>query len=281
MAKKKEKVSPQADPGDEQTMVVEQPKMKIPVVEKPLQIKDTWEVKDRQYYLTKDMAPLSFSLQSSGMYWFDEKKGYERELRNTTNQRTPFVDEFPERSVANLSHIIFRNGVLNVPREKQVLQKLLSIYHPQKGLRYEEREDEKDAANEIDWIELELAALSAAYEMEPDMAEAILRADKGSSVSKLSSKELKRDLLLYAKYNPGLFLELASDENVFLRNIGIKAVENGLVTLSADNRTFKWNSNGRKLLVVPFDEHPYSALAAWFKTDEGMEVYNNIEKQLA
>jgi hypothetical protein len=31
---------------------------------------------------------------------------------------------------------------------------------------------------------------------------------------------------------------------------------------------------------VPFDEHPYSALAQWFKTDEGMEIYSNIEKRL-
>jgi hypothetical protein len=37
----------------------------------------------------------------------------------------------------------------------------------------------------------------------------------------------------------------------------------------------------RKLMTVPFDEHPYSALAAWFKTDEGMEVYKAcIEKRL-
>jgi hypothetical protein len=28
------------------------------------------------------------------------------------------------------------------------------------------------------------------------------------------------------------------------------------------------------------DEHPYSALAAWFKTDEGMEVFKTIEKRL-
>ena len=31
---------------------------------------------------------------------------------------------------------------------------------------------------------------------------------------------------------------------------------------------------------VPFDENPYSALAAWFKTDEGVEVYKSIEKKL-
>ena len=33
-------------------------------------------------------------------------------------------------------------------------------------------------------------------------------------------------------------------------------------------------------MVVPFDEHPYTALAHWFKTDEGMEIYQNIEKRL-
>jgi hypothetical protein len=39
-------------------------------------------------------------------------------------------------------------------------------------------------------------------------------------------------------------------------------------------------SNNRKLLDVPFDENPYSALAQWFKTDDGVEVYKSVEKQL-
>jgi len=77
-----------------------------------------------------------------------------------------------------------------------------------------------------------------------------------------------------------LFLELANDENINIRNIGIKAVENGIIALSNDQRTFKWASNDRKLITVPFDENPYSALAAYFKTDEGIEVYQTIEKRL-
>ena len=96
----------------------------------------------------------------------------------------------------------------------------------------------------------------------------------------MTSKEIKRDVLLYAKRKPKLFLELVRDDNVQLRNIGIKAVEAGLLKLSADNRTFNWGSNDRKIMTVPFDENPYSALAAYFKTDDGMEIYQNIEKQL-
>ena len=103
----------------------------------------------------------------------------------------------------------------------------------------------------------------------------------GSGVSELSSKELKRDILLFAKRNPQLFIELAKDENVMLRNFGIKAAEAGIIEVSQDQRTFTYGSNKRKLFTIPFDENPYSALAAWFKTDEGVEVYKTIEKKLS
>ena len=127
---------------------------------------------------------------------------------------------------------------------------------------------------------MEIAALNAAQSLDIDMAEAVLRVEVGSRVSNMDSKELKRDLLLYARRNPRLFLELVNDENVMLRNFGIRATEMGILKLSKDQRTFKWASNDRKLMTVPFDEHPYTALAHWFKTDEGMEIYSNIEKRL-
>ena len=33
-------------------------------------------------------------------------------------------------------------------------------------------------------------------------------------------------------------------------------------------------------MEVPFDENPYSALASWFKTDDGVDVFKTVEKQL-
>ena len=96
----------------------------------------------------------------------------------------------------------------------------------------------------------------------------------------MSSKELRRDLLIQAKNNPLLILDLINDDNVMLRNIGIKATEQNILNLSSDQRTFSLGSTGKKLFTVPFDEHPYSALAAWFKTDEGMEIFKGIEKRL-
>jgi hypothetical protein len=127
---------------------------------------------------------------------------------------------------------------------------------------------------------MELEAMNMATSMDIDEAEAIMRAQNGSKVSKMSSKELKRDLLVFARNNPALFIDLANDDNVHLRNLGIKAVERGIITLSQDQRTFYYADTNRKLMTVPFDEHPYSALSSYFKTDEGMEVLNVIEKRL-
>ena len=65
-----------------------------------------------------------------------------------------------------------------------------------------------------------------------------------------------------------------------MRNTAIRAQEAGIIALSQDQRTFTWGSTGRKLMNVPFDENPYSAFAAFLKTDEGVEIYKSIDKKL-
>tara|TARA_E500000305_G_scaffold53230_1_gene42395 strand:+ start:1584 stop:2339 length:756 start_codon:yes stop_codon:yes gene_type:complete len=237
-----------------------------------------WEIKDRIYKLKSGKTPITATIQSRNMFWFDEEKGYEREVKYAVNQRSPFVDEF--KGEARLAHIMFSDGVLTVPKEKQTLQKLLSLYHPLKNKKYIEIDDVKNAEDDLDILELEIEALSIAKDMSVDQAEAIMRGQLGSKVTKLTSKELKRDLLLFARNEPFLFLELANDENINIRNIGIKSVEQNIIALSNDQRTFKWAATGRKLMTVPFNENPYSALAAYFKTDDGIEVYQTVEKQL-
>jgi len=243
---------------------------------------DTWEYKDRSYYLLNNKNPLTYTIMSkhSKRYpcvWFDPEKGYERELRYATNQKSIFVDE--QQGAATLAHIVFDEGHLYVKKEKRNLQEFLAK-HPHNGVLFAEFDPIVHAEDQYDYLEMELEAMNVATHMDIDQLEAILRVEVGTSVNQLSSKELKRDGLLFAKNNPKLFLNLAQDENVVLRNFAIKATEVGIISLASDQRTFKWASNGRKLMNVPFDENPYSAMAAWFKTDEGLEVYKSIEKKL-
>ena len=259
----------------------------VEVVEKTIETpkvkKDTWEFKNRTYYLVGAKQPLTFKISSRHtprhpLFWFDQEKGFNRELRYATNQKSPFVDE--QDGTVTLAHIIFEDGTLFVPKEEVQLQKMLSLYHPAKNKVYREHDKKAIAVDELDMIQFEIKALNTAASMDVEQAEAILRVENGSSVSNLSTKELKRDILIFAKRNPKLLLDLSEDENVVLRNFAINATEKSIIKLSQDQRTFTWGSNGRKLMTIPFDENPYSAMAAWFQTDEGLEVYKSIDKKL-
>ena len=241
-----------------------------------------WEIKTRVYYLLHSITPLTFTLQTKHstqypLLHFDKNTNTQRELRYATNQNSPFVDE--QKGECTLGHVIFEDGVITVGESQQNLQKFLH-HHPKKENIFKEWDQKEVAQDDLADLDAELEAMTAAKNMELDHAEAVLRVEKGSEVASLSSKELRRDLLLMAKKNPGAFLSIANDENVGLRNTAIRAVEQHIVKLSQDQRTFHWGSNDRKLLTVPFDENPYSAMAAWFKTDEGVEVFKTIEKKL-
>ena len=276
MAKKATANKVEVAPQEEVKQVVKP----IAEIKKP---KNEWVIKDRLYELTRT-KPLVFTLPTAhggkkSLLHFDEELGYQRELRYATNQRSCFVDEQQGQIV--MGRIVFRDGKLSVPKENVVLQKLLSLYHPAvKDGIYEEYKPAQQASNEVDWIEFELQALNLAKSLTVDEAEAILRVEMGTSVTELSSSEIKRDVLIFAKKNPNLFIQLATDENTQLRSFGAKAVEMGILNLSQDQRTFTYGNTGRKVMTVPFDEHPYFALSAFFRTDEGMEIYKAIEKRL-
>ena len=267
---KKVEVAPQ------QEVVVEAPTKKQPT-------KPSWEIKDRVYYLKGNKSPLTLTIpgkhtKKHSLLYFDPKTGKQREIRYATNQDSPLVDE--QKGECTLGHIRFLDGTLKVGKEQKNLQLLLSLYHPLKGKLYDEFSAVEQAEDDLDILFLQNDAVNAARDIDIDQAEAIMRVEVGSEVSNMSSKELKRDLLMFARRNPALFIELANDENVHLRNVAIRAQEAGIIVLSQDQRTFTWGSNGRKLMTVPFDENPYSAMAAYFKTDEGVEVFRSVEKNL-
>ena len=252
-------------------------KTKVPKVEK------NWQIKDRTYVLTGGKAPLSWTIQSKHtarkpLLWFDEEMGEQREIRYASNQKSLFVDE--QKGNATLAHVVFLDGVLEVPKHQQSLQKLLSLYHPKSGEIWEEVDQEVIAKDEVDMIEFELEALNLVRTLDIEHLEAIMRTELGSTVSSLSSKELKRDAYNFAKEDPKLFIELSNDDDIKLRNLANRAVEVGILQLTDDNTVFKF-ANGKKVLTVPFDQHPYAALAQYFKTDEGVDLMKSITKKLS
>lgn len=235
------------------------------------------ESKDRLYVL-KHISPLTYKIKTNGFVIWDEESGTNREIRYSINQKSLFVDEQDDN--VKMGHVVFSDGSLFVPRTNPLLQLLLSKYHPDAGSKWEEIDEQKEAEDEVEIIELEMEALKVVQDIDIEHLEAIMRTEMGSEVTKLSSRELKRDAYRFAKSNPNLFLELYGDEDIKLRNLANRSVESGILKLTDDNTVFKFANNGKKVITVPFDQHPYAALAQYFKTDDGVDLMKSIMKKL-
>ena len=242
------------------------------------------EVKDRIYVLKSRSTPLSFMLSSRNtkrypLMHFDEKKGINRPLRYARNQKSPFIDEQDENII--LEPVVFEDGFLSVPKTNPVLQQFLH-YHPGMGQVFEEVNTERDASQDVFNMDVELDAEIAAKQMDIAMCESIARVLMGSRVDQRSSAEIRRDVRMYARHNPVEFLEMLDDPMLKLQDLASKAFETGLLSLRNKKRDiyFALKDNKKKLLTVPFNEKPISALAAYFQTDDGIEIMEMLDKKL-
>jgi len=127
----------------------------------PKPAKQSWEMKDRVYFLKGDKSPLTLTIpgkhtRKHALLYFDKESGKQKEIRYATNMDSPFVDE--QKGEVTMGHIRFDDGFLRVPQSKQNLQKLLSLYHPLKGRIYEEYSALEEAEDELDVLNMQIDA---------------------------------------------------------------------------------------------------------------------------
>jgi hypothetical protein len=239
------------------------------------------EQKDRVFILKGNSSPirLMISVKHTSrrpLTYFDGSLN--RALRYATNQLTPFVDE--QDGVVTLEPVTFENGTLIVPSWNVNLQKFLMI-HPQFNKLFFELDKEQEASKEVEDIYNELDAQVEAKNLDINDLEAIARVVMKGNISSMTSSELRRDMIIWAKKNPSEFMNLINDENLKLRNLAVRAVEMNILHIKQDNRTVVWGDNKKEqIIVAPYGENVYSALALFFKTDEGLDVLQNITNKL-
>jgi hypothetical protein len=239
------------------------------------------EQKDRVFVLKGNSSPirLMISVKHTSrrpLTYFDGSLN--RALRYATNQLTPFVDE--QDGVVTLEPVTFENGTLIVPSWNVNLQKFLMI-HPQFNKIFFELDKEQEASKQVEDIYSEIDAQVEAKNLDINDLEAIARVVMKGNVSSMTSSELRRDMILWAKKNPAEFMNLINDENLKLRNLAVRAVEMNILHIKQDNRTVVWGDNKKEqIIVAPYGENVYSALALFFKTDEGLDVLQNITNKL-
>jgi hypothetical protein len=240
-------------------------------------------LEDKVYVLKRKNFPMTLMLNSRNsprkpLLYFDETTGQNRPLRYARNQNSPFEDEQDGHAI--LEPIIFEDGLLAVPKNNQVLQKFLA-YHPENGTLFEELDTKKDASQQIDLMMIQLEAQNAAMNLDIATREAIGRILLGARVDRLSSEELKRDVLLYARNYAEEFLDMINDPELRLQNIAAKALQDNLFTLKNNRRDIYFNfpDNKKKLMGIPFGDDPVKLLTSYLQSDEGIDLYKVLESK--
>jgi len=236
---------------------------------------------NKVYRLTKDRAPLSFMLPTRNtkrypLLWFDEETGQNKALRYARNQKSPFEDE--QDGNVLLDPIIFEDGFLSVPKTNQALQKFLEL-HPLNGFQFQEVNTERDAEAELEVIAYQADALIAARELTIEEAENLTKVIFGKDTSKMTSAEIKRDILVFAKNEPEDFLNLLDDPMISLQAQVQTFFEEGFLLMKKKGAVhFNTKSNKKRMLVVPPGEDKLFIVASFLQSDEGIEALKLLEK---
>lgn len=241
-------------------------------------------LEDKVYRLTRNNAPLSYiiptrSTSHKPLLHFDEEMGVNRPLRYARNQKTPFEDEQDGNAI--VEPVIFQDGFLRVPRTNPVLQQFLEL-HPMNGLKFEVINKKKEAQEELDEINLQVDALIEAKQMSIEQMEVVGRILLSRDVSTISTAELKRDIIVFAKNYPEEFLELVNDSDLTLKSQCQLFLSEGLLTQRNKGKELWFNTKGnkKKLMNLPYGEDIIHVLFSFFKTDEGVKVLEYLEKQV-
>lgn len=236
------------------------------------------------YRLKSDKAPMSYILptrhsRAYPLTYFDESTGESKALRYATNQKTPFMDE--QEGEVILKPVIFENGMLTVPKENQVLQNFLS-YHPQFNVVFEQIDNEKDAQEQLDLLNIEADAILEAKSLDIKNLEIVYRVLFGKDPQRLTTAELKRDVLVYAMNNPEDFLDSLKDpETEYTATVQSFFDAKLLSTRRGGSEVwFSTKGNKGKMLNVPHGMNKVTVVAEYLKTDEGVEALKHLEKEL-
>jgi hypothetical protein len=241
------------------------------------------ERKSRTYILLRKDAPLSLILRSRGsktkpLLYFDGERN--REILYSPNQKSVFKEEQDGNIVRE--PIIFEDGMLHVSHTNPILQQFLD-FHPDNSRVFVERDPEKEAEVALDRMNAEVDALIAAKSLEINMLETVARVALNSDVDKMSTKELKRDVLVFAKNYPAQFLEILNDPLLRVQDIVARSFEEQIIKLRNKNRDVYFNlpSNKSKMLTIPFGENRIFSVAKYLQSDDGIETLKLLEKNIS
>ena len=254
------------------------------------------KLKTKEYRLTDDRSGLAFVLKTGkrrNLLVFDEDKGISRPIRHCPNEPTIYADKQSE--FALVEPIIFMHGYLEVDSKSQVTQQFLDN-HPDNvdngGSWFEEVNDEKEAAHDLEMDELKIDIYNAVrkkanedggeYELE-----AVVAVLTGSvqEASEMGIKSLKRRIYQEIDNNPMYFADdsgnvtIFEDDYVNRRYFVLRAIKEGVIKKSVNNKSIVWVRGNTMIATAPRGLELVEYFTDFLATEEGMLVSDEIKNR--
>jgi hypothetical protein len=218
--------------------------------------------------------------RSKELTWLDKEKQENRALRYATNQSSIFQDE--QDSQARLGQIVFIDGALVVSERQMTLKKFLE-HHPDNvangGNVFEVMDHEAEAKAAVKEMDVEFEAQQLSRSLSMKELEAVMRKINPDKVDSMYADEIKRDVRVFAKNNPTLFMRIVGSAEVEHDNTIANIIEAKLIIFKKQDTEVWYNleDNSKLLFKVPWGEDSMEALTDYFhNNNEGVEKYKEL-----
>lgn len=244
------------------------------------------EAKDRVYLLANGKTPLTYSLPnkhtaSRPLLVVDEESQRQRAIRYSRNQKSQYVDEQDEHVIVD--SIVFQDGKLIVPKNNFQLQEFLAI-HPDNvangGSRFYEYNPEEESKRMMEYMDLEFEAWNAVKNLEFDKLKTLATLFLGVNIDKMSSSEIRHDMVMYARDYPEEVLDAIQSPETEVDSIAKWTIDNKYVFVKG-NKDIHYNlkENKSKILTIKHGSTAEGSLSQWFQSDAGLEFYELLREK--
>jgi hypothetical protein len=104
----------------------------------------------------------------------------------------------------------------------------------------------------------------------------------GKDPSTISTAELKRDILVFAKNDPSGFLATLNDPELQFQDKIRQFFAEKLLALRNNDKEVWFNTptNKKKMVSIPFGESPYDVAGHYLSSDDGIDFLKMLETNL-
>lgn len=218
-----------------------------------------------------------YKIRQKSVLVFDEVEGFNREIRYARGERSIFTDE--QSASARRETIVFRDKNLLVnPNQPELLMYLRA--HPDNaangGKVFHEVNNASTAEEDI---ENEFLIHDAVSLIRSSSAEELMPMVLSYGIdSTMSSMEMKKELLKFAKGNPQNFMELFDSPVVQIKADVLTAIDFAILKSKADG--MYWGDTNALICPTPMGQNSVEVFTRFLMTDRGNTVRDELQRQI-